>query len=283
MRLGRHRGVCACVASLALPAFAACGGPRVDAVAPQTPGATAQLQVRVRLATSAPGASLAVRASASGAPQSTGFASETDIRSAACAIIAAERICSIAMRAPVGTDDVDVRVRDAAGADVLQGAALRASVPPIGTSVSVAFDGRPARWAISPALIAAPADGLSHDVPFAVQAEDADGYTLLVQRVPPPRAVDVSGDVQRVLTIAAQGAGPPATCGSRRAHRARPPRVPRSHRSRSAPARSRSPTVRASRSARRWRITMARFRRVPRVPIAACRRRRQCPARAAGR
>jgi phospholipase C len=207
MRLGRHRGVCACVASLALPAFAACGGPRVDAVAPQTPGATAQLQVRVRLATSAPGASLAVRASASGAPQSTGFASETDIRSAACAIIAAERICSIAMRAPVGTDDVDVRVRDAAGADVLQGAALRASVPPIGTSVSVAFDGRPARWAISPALIAAPADGLSHDVPFAVQAEDADGYTLLVQRVPPPRAVDVSGDVQRVLTIAAQGGG----------------------------------------------------------------------------
>jgi len=127
--------------------------------------------------------------------------STVPLRSAACAVSGAERLCTLVARARPGSLDI------AAGAGALHGTALRVALPESGGNVSLAFDGVPARWSFRPALLVSVADGASHQIPFAVSAQDAAGFILLHDAPQPPAAVRVAGDRLGQLDVVAQGAG----------------------------------------------------------------------------
>jgi phospholipase C len=189
-------------------ALAACGGSRTASFTPgpSTPGAqNVPLSVRVRLPASFAGTTLSATITAEGGRAPSASAS-VGLASAACAVSGGERLCTLDAKAPVGLVDVAVTAAAARGGAGLSGIAPRQSIPAGGTTLSMAFDGRASAWSITPAIVAGPADGNAHEVPFAVVALDAQGYTLLSGIPRDPVAVSVSGDAPRDIRISAQGA-----------------------------------------------------------------------------
>ena len=190
------------VVSLSCLGMVACGGHSGGATPFAGAEQVAALTVHVRLPASTTG-TLAVSVYADGKAEPNAPTTSVQLDASACALDGAERLCTAVADGPVGL--VDVAVRASGGA--LSGHAFRQLLPPAGESVALAFDGTPARWAFSPSLLAAPADGSAHTVPFAIAAQDARGFTLLRNAPQPPSAVTISGDRLHQLTASAQGAG----------------------------------------------------------------------------
>jgi hypothetical protein len=159
--------------------IAACGGPHWSSTNPSPAVAEdASLTLRVRLPASFAGTALMVSVTLDGSsePAATVMA---QLGSSACVLGGGERLCTLRFAAPVGLLDVAVRANAAGSGRGLSGTALRQLLPAAGSTLSLAFDGAPARWGFSPQMLAAPADGATHQVPFAVVAQDAQGFTLL--------------------------------------------------------------------------------------------------------
>ncbi len=127
------------------------------------------------------------------------------------------RTCTAIVRAPVGLDDFVFTIYDRApvkdrvvGRVVASGAVLRQSVGSArAASFGVTVGGSVAGFTISPAVLAAPADGKPHQVPFAVIPTDADGFYIL-NGTPPLPHLTTTGDPQGLTSVAAQGGDPTA-------------------------------------------------------------------------
>jgi phospholipase C len=192
------------VAAFALLAssLSACAGGSRPAT-PVTPGAGslshgAPLTLGVRLPATASG-TLAVTAFADGSRQPATPTATASLGT--CAIEAGERLCTLQFAVPAGSIDIAVR------AGSLSGTAVRQSVPAAGASLRLAFDGTPAAWALTPALIAGPADGAAHEIPFAIEALDAQGYTLLGRLPGKNVAVTIANDPTHAVSVRSEESG----------------------------------------------------------------------------
>jgi len=202
MRSTRRLGIGIGLTCLAL---SACGGLRSNAPAPAS-ALDATLTVRVRVPAAFAGTTIAVSVYPAGARAPQFPSTSARLNSPACELAGIERTCSLIARVPAGSVDVGVRVAGA-GRSSLSGTALRREIAPGTDALSLAFDGAPSRWQFSAQPLAAPADGVAHDVPFAVAAEDAQGFTLLAGAPPPPATLDVAGDLLHQLAISSDGGG----------------------------------------------------------------------------
>jgi phospholipase C len=194
----------------------ACAGPRTTpATAANGAGAngapagvrTAPLTLNLRLPATFGGSTLSATAFADGASQPAVPDGILQLASSACAVDSGERLCTLHFMAPAGLIDVAVRAAGSAGGPVLSGIAPRQLLPSGGATLSLALDGTPARWSFSPQFLVAPADGADHEVPFALLAQDAAGFTLLANAPRAPSAVVLGGDLLHSLSIAAQSPG----------------------------------------------------------------------------
>jgi len=168
---------------------------------------SAPLSLRVRLPAAFNGSTLSATAYIDGAPEPSTPNSVVQLSSGACAVEGAERLCSLNLTARVGLVDVAVRAVPVGGRAALSGIAPRQLLPEGGAALSLAFDGAPARWSFSPTLLVGPADGADHQLPFAVLAQDAQGFSLLAGAPQAPGAVAVNGDTLNSLSVVAQGGG----------------------------------------------------------------------------
>jgi phospholipase C len=200
---------CAWLALFVVATITACGGPRATPLAPvgADTGASrvAPLTLLVRLPAAFAGTTLGARVYPDGAAVPDAPGASVALDSAACVVSGAERACTLALRVPVGLDDVALLAGSGNGA--LRGTAPRQLVPPAGAMLSLAFDGAPARWTFSPSMPAGAADGMVHLVPFAVLAQDGRGFTLLAGAPSPPATVTLTGDGLHALALTAQGNG----------------------------------------------------------------------------
>ena len=190
---------------LSLGVAACSGGSRSAGFAPPPLEAqSALLTLHVRLPVSTAG-SLSALAYADGARPPANQSARVALSSNACRVDGAERLCTLTVRAPVGLVDVGVQAGRSEGG--LQGTALRELLEPGGSTLDLAFDGTPKQWAFSPPLLAAAADGATHEVAFAVAARDALGFVLLSAAPKPPASITITGDTQHQLSVQAQGGG----------------------------------------------------------------------------
>ena len=188
-----------------------CAGPRSTPLARgggATAGArSAPLTLHVRLPAAFNGSTLSATVYADGATVPASPSAVVGLSSGACPPGGGERLCTLSLTARVGLIDVAIRAANASGGLTLSGVAPRQVLPAGGASLSLALDGAPARWSFSPPTLVGPADGAEHELPFAVVAQDAQGYTLLAGAPQPPATIVTSGDVMRSLSIVAQGGG----------------------------------------------------------------------------
>jgi hypothetical protein len=130
-----------------------------------------------------------------------------------------DRVCSIPVTAPAGTDDFVIDGYDqppsngqVAGNELETGTALDVTiVQGQQNQVNVTFDGIIASIQMSPIWETSQNDGVSHTYPFAVDAADADGYQIIdVAPFANALSVTVQNDPNNTLKVIPpiQGADP---------------------------------------------------------------------------
>lgn len=155
-------------------------------------------------------------------PQNPTLVADVSAASPYCTVAtdgSGDRLCAIPVNAPVGADDFQANGYDQvpsggkpAGNLMESGTILdQTIVAGQGNQIALTFDGQIASLAMSPALIVSQDDGITHGFPFAVNALDADGYTIIdVTPFNNPLLIGVTNDPNSTLTVTppAQGTDP---------------------------------------------------------------------------
>ncbi len=127
-----------------------------------------------------------------------------------------DRVCTIPVTAPTGTDDFLVNGYDqppsggqVEGNELETGLASNVPITQGGSnSVSLTFDGIVQSVAVSPNWMTSQNDGIAHTYSFAINAYDADHYTI-IDTVPFANALTVAiqNDPNKTLSVTAPGTG----------------------------------------------------------------------------
>ncbi|MGC2243438.1 MAG: hypothetical protein WBA06_07425 [Candidatus Aquilonibacter sp.] len=133
------------------------------------------------------------------APVSIAIATSPD-----CTTVSGGTSCTISVTVPVATAVVlQISSYDASGNLLGQGL-----IGPINTTLTtiplqtVSIGGVPATLVLGPSGLSAGDDGLTHAIPFAVSAQDADGNTIIPPGTyPNPIALSISGDTNGALSL----------------------------------------------------------------------------------
>ena len=127
-----------------------------------------------------------------------------------------DRLCSIPITAPTGADDFLINGYDQPpsngqieGNELETGTAVDVTISPSGPNqVNVTFDGIIASLSVAPNWQTSQNDGVAHAYSFAVNAYDADGYTIIdVTPFANALSVTIANDPNKTLSITPPASG----------------------------------------------------------------------------